>query len=154
MKQYILPDFRLFFFLLELILFKIPKVWLNLETPAYIPCPRISYYYIMPPYVIVHGTDLYHSTQLRSSISITGFCRIFATGIPPSSDNCATVVPGLLFWLLLPTNKEWCTVLPLHSPVANILQNPVQLVSAPLQQALNLDQFILELLFRHFDGVE
>jgi hypothetical protein len=36
-----------------------------------------------------------------------------------------TVVPGLLFWLLLPTSKERCTVLALHNPVAKILQNPV-----------------------------
>jgi hypothetical protein len=55
--------------------------------------------------------------------------RIFATGIPPSSfDNCTTVVPGLFFWLLLPTNKERCTVLALqYGPVAKILQNPVVL---------------------------
>jgi hypothetical protein len=39
------------------------------------------------------------------------------------------VVPGLLFWLLLPTNKELCTVLALHSPVAKILQNPVAKVT-------------------------
>jgi hypothetical protein len=36
-----------------------------------------------------------------------------------------------LFWLLLPTNKERCMVLALHSPVARILQNPVWHVAGP-----------------------
>jgi hypothetical protein len=38
--------------------------------------------------------------EIRDEKVGTGFCRIFATGVPPSSfDNCTTVVPGLLFWL-------------------------------------------------------
>jgi hypothetical protein len=37
--------------------------------------------------------------------------------------------PGLLFWLLLLPNKEWSTVLALHSSVAKILQNPVVEIS-------------------------
>jgi hypothetical protein len=46
------------------------------------------------------------TTCKGTAINHTGFCKIFATGIPPRSfDNCTTVVPGLLFWLLLSFSK-------------------------------------------------